>query len=168
MKSITIIIAAVVLTINVFGAVPTVPCTQFENKAFQLISKYEGWRASKYKCPAGKWTIGWGFTAPSIVNKGTITRQYADQKLIAYINSIDEYVNGIVDVKLTENQRVALVSLIYNIGRGNFESSTLLKKLNRKDYSGAAAEFSRWKYSKGKVLGGLVRRRAEERAIFCR
>ena len=167
MKNIIAIITLFV-TINTFAEVPVVKCSSFENKAFQLISKYEGWRATAYVCPAGKKTIGWGFTSPEIVSKGTITRKYADEKLIGYIRSIDAYVTSTVDANLTENQRVALVSFIYNVGRGNFESSTLLKKLNKKDYSGAAQEFAKWKFSNGKVLNGLVSRRAEERTWFCK
>jgi len=52
------------------------------------------------------------------------------------------------------------------LGEGNFKKSTLLKKLNGKDYEGAANEFKRWKQSKKKVQEGLVKRRAEEEALF--
>jgi len=60
----------------------------------------------------------------------------------------------------------ALVSFAYNVGIGNLKSSTLLRKLNAGDYDGAALEFHRWKRSNGRVLPGLVRRRAAEALLF--
>ncbi|WP_312069487.1 lysozyme, partial [Acinetobacter sp.] len=75
-------------------------------------------------------------------------------------------VNNLVKVPLSQNQFDALVSLTYNIGSTAFKNSTLLKKLNAKDYAGAADQFLRWNKGGGKVLKGLVRRREAERALF--
>jgi lysozyme len=72
----------------------------------------------------------------------------------------------VVRVPLTENQYSAVVSLVYNIGGTNFRTSTLLRKLNKGDYDGAANEFRRWVYAKHMVLGGLVARRERERELF--
>lgn len=58
------------------------------------------------------------------------------------------------------------MSFTYNCGGGALKTSTLLKKLNNKDYSGAANELLRWNKSNGKVLAGLAKRRAEERKLF--
>jgi lysozyme len=69
-------------------------------------------------------------------------------------------------VPLKQHQFDALVSFAYNVGVGNLRSSTLLRKLNAGDYDGAALEFHRWNRSKGKVLPGLVRRRAAEALLF--
>ena len=71
-----------------------------------------------------------------------------------------------VKVPLNPNQFGALTSFTYNLGAGNLRSSTLLRKLNAGDYAGAAAEFARWNKAGGKVLKGLTRRRAAERALF--
>ena len=60
----------------------------------------------------------------------------------------------------------ALTCFTFNLGAGNLANSTLLKKLNQKDYEGAAEEFEKWIYAGGKVLAGLVRRRKAERALF--
>lgn len=68
--------------------------------------------------------------------------------------------------KLTQHQFDALVDFTFNVGCGNFRGSTLLKKLNQGDVSGAANEFPKWQYAGGKVLAGLVRRRAAEKALF--
>ena len=61
----------------------------------------------------------------------------------------------------------ALVCLAYNIGLGNFRTSTLVRKLNAGDIDGAAQQFAVWNKAGGQVMRGLVRRRAAERALFC-
>lgn len=71
-----------------------------------------------------------------------------------------------VKVPLTQNQYDALVSLVFNIGRGSFARSSLLKKLNAGDMTGAAQEFPRWVYAKGKKLPGLITRRNDEMELF--
>lgn len=71
-----------------------------------------------------------------------------------------------VRVPITQNQFDALVSLAFNIGAGAFHSSTLVRKLNAGDYRGAGEQFHRWVYAGGKRLNGLVKRRADEAALF--
>ena len=82
------------------------------------------------------------------------------------LKSFEKTVNDSVKVPLSQNQFDALVSLTYNIGSTAFKNSTLLKKLNAKDFTGAADQFLRWNKGGGKVLKGLVRRREAERALF--
>ena len=65
-------------------------------------------------------------------------------------------------VDLQQHEFDALASFTFNLGEGNLAASALLRKLN----SGAAAEFARWNKAGGKVLSGLTRRRAQERALF--
>jgi lysozyme len=77
-----------------------------------------------------------------------------------------ENVNQLATVPLTQNQFDALCDFVFNVGAGNFEESTLLRKLNDGDYGGAASEFDRWVHSGQTVLPGLVRRRAAEKALF--
>ena len=60
----------------------------------------------------------------------------------------------------------AVCSLAYNIGTGNLQSSTLRSKLNRMDYSGASDEFPKWRRASGKIMRGLVKRRAIEQELF--
>ncbi|MDX7989443.1 lysozyme, partial [Xenorhabdus sp. 12] len=71
-----------------------------------------------------------------------------------------------VKVPLNQGQFDALCSFIFNCGSGNFLGSTLLKKLNQGDYTGTAAEFSRWNKATGKVMRGLDNRRASEARCF--
>lgn len=74
--------------------------------------------------------------------------------------------NCIKSAPLTQGQLDALTSLTFNIGNNAFCKSTLARKLSARDYRGASAEFPKWKNAKGKVLPGLVTRRAHERCLF--
>lgn len=75
---------------------------------------------------------------------------------------------------MTQNQFDALVSFTFNNGENAFASSTLRRKLNSKDYLGAASEFSRWVYvqdpktKKMVVSEGLKNRRIDEKNLFCK
>jgi len=131
-----------------------------------LIKKWEQLRLKAYKpTPNDVWTIGWGHTE-GVRPHMTITRQQAQEYFESDIEWAERAVNQLVKVPLTQNQFDALVSFVFNVGRGAFASSTMLRKLNNKDYGGAANEFPRWNKQKGKVLRGLVRRRAEEMEVF--
>jgi lysozyme len=63
-------------------------------------------------------------------------------------------------------RKISLVSFVFNLGVGNFRTSTLLKKINAGDDDGAAQELVRWIHAGGKALPGLVRRREAERTLF--
>lgn len=71
-----------------------------------------------------------------------------------------------VKVPLSENQKVALASFIFNVGPTAFKNSTLLKKLNKNDIKGAADEFDRWILDNGVIKKGLINRRKEEKELF--
>lgn len=135
-----------------------------------LISSFEDLELKAYLCPAGVWTIGNGTTIyPNgvKVKKGDVCSLDQAKAYFAHdLKRFEASVNNLVKVPLSQNQFDALVSLVYNIGSGNFASSTLLKKLNAKDYAGAADQFPRWNKAGGKVLNGLIRRRDAERALF--
>ena len=137
-----------------------------------LISSFEGCELKAYLCPAKVWTIGFGTTVyPNgvKVKKGdSCTLDQAKQFKAHDLKRFEKTVNDLVKVPLTQNQFDALVSLTYNIGTGAFEKSTLLKKLNAGDYQGAADQFTVWNKGGGKVLQGLVNRRAKEKEVFLR
>ena len=137
--------------------------------SLNLIKSFEGCKLTAYLCPANVPTIGWGHTktvTKADVGKKTITQSEADALLLSDLVTYENAVKRLVKVPLSENQYGALVSFTYNLGQGNLANSTLLKKLNAKDYKGAADEFSKWTKVGGKTLNGLVRRRAAERALF--
>lgn len=142
---------------------------KISNTGINLICGFEGLRLKAYDDGVGVWTIGYGTTVINgvKVKKGdTCTIEQAKSYMAQDLKKFESAVNTAVKVPLNQNQFDALVSLTYNIGTGAFKDSTLLKKLNAKDYKGAAAQFDRWNKGGGKVMQGLVNRRAKERNLF--
>lgn len=138
--------------------------------ALEIIKKWEGCRLEAYPDPAtggAPWTIGWGATGPSI-GPGTVwTQEEADVTLHKHVRLFAGYVDKMLHgIDLTPNQLAALISLCYNIGPGNLEQSTLLRKIKAGDYDGAADQFLRWNRAGGRVMQGLTNRREHERAVF--
>lgn len=134
-------------------------------QGLDLIKSFEGLRLSAYKCPADVWTIGYGTTA-GVKPGQVITPKRAEELLRDDVTKVEEQVLRTIKVPLKQGQFDALVSFTYNLGAGNLANSTLARLLNAGDYLGAAAQFDRWNKAGGKVLKGLVARRAAERAMF--
>lgn len=134
-------------------------------EGINMIKEFEGLELEAYYCPAGVLTIGYGTT--SEVEKGEkITEDEAEEFLREDLTQCENQLNKLVSVDLTQGQVDALVSFIYNLGAGNLKKSTLLEKLNKKDYDGAEEEFIKWNKVNGKVLKGLTRRREAEKKRF--
>ena len=137
--------------------------------AYALIKEFEGLRLHAYQDSAGVLTIGWGHTGD--VQRGqSITVHQAEALLALDIGIAAFVVNRHVEAPLSQNMFDALVSFTFNLGEERLAQSTLLKKLNLRDYHAAAAEFPKWVKAtvrdKKITLPGLVRRRAAERAMF--
>ena len=133
-----------------------------------LIKAHEGLRLKAYPDPASggdPWTIGYGHTK-GVKPGDVITEAQADAFLAEDLAWVEAAINRLVSSPISQQQFDALASLIFNIGAGAFERSTLLRELNRHDHAAAAAQFSRWIRAAGKVMPGLVKRRAEEAAMF--
>lgn len=137
-------------------------------KGIDLIKKFEGCRLKAYKpVPTEKyWTIGFGRYSPSIKEGQKITQAEAEQYLKEDLKKYSDAVNACVTVAITQHQHDALTSFAYNCGIGALQKSTLLKKVNAKDFTGAADEFGEWTRGGGNVLQGLVKRRSAEKALF--
>ena len=130
------------------------------------IKEWEALRLEAYKpTPDDVWTIGWGHTHTAREGM-VITKREAERLLRVDLAWVRSTLEELVEVPLTQLQYDALASFIFNIGRPQFATSTLLRKLNAGDYLGAAEEFPRWNKQKGKVLRGLTRRRKQEREMF--
>ncbi len=152
------------------GAVADVAASRLKN--VDIIKRHEGLRLQAYlPTPNDKWTIGYGHTKTA--QKGmVITEARAEELLKQDLAWVEDCIKRLVKVPLTQNQYDALASLIFNIGEGNFSKSTVLRKLNEKDYEGAASAFTMWNKQRNKstgemdVLKGLTKRREEERKLF--
>ncbi|WP_250533566.1 lysozyme [Caballeronia sp. AZ10_KS36] len=134
-----------------------------------LVKASEGCELVAYPDPASggdPWTCGYGATGKGI-GRGTVwTQEQADTRLTADLLRFGAAVDGLVKVPLTAQQKAALVDFSFNVGTGSLSTSTLLKLLNTGDYDGAAEQFTRWNIAAGKVMPGLVKRRARERSLF--
>tara|TARA_B110000977_G_scaffold1900_1_gene2648 strand:+ start:446 stop:1177 length:732 start_codon:yes stop_codon:yes gene_type:complete len=144
----------------------------------ELVKKFEGLHKVKddgmvhaYRCPAGKWTCGFGGTR-GVRSGDTWTKEYSEMRLIEDLEEHGKIVKKYVNVPLTQSQYDALTSFVFNLGGGAFRSSTLLKKLNKGMYDDCPEQIMRWNKAKvdGKLtpLRGLTRRRSAEAAIFSR
>ena len=135
-----------------------------------LICSFEGLKLKAYDDGGGVWTIGFGTTiypnGIKVKRGDTCTREQAKAYMTYDLKKFESAVNTAVVVPINQNQFDALVSLTYNIGSKAFKNSTLLKKLNVGDIRGAAAQFDVWINDGGKVVQGLVNRRAVERKSF--
>lgn len=135
------------------------------NKGIELIKSFEGLFLTAYKCPAGIWTIGYGHTK-GVKQGQQITANKAEEFLREDVAQFEKDVLK-QNLKLTQNQFDALVSFVFNVGGGNFQKSTLLRKakVNSNDPS-IKDEFLRWNKAAGKVLPGLTRRRQAEADLY--
>lgn len=141
------------------------------NKAsLDLIKSFEGLKLTAYLCPANVPTIGYGTTkglTRADVGKKTITLSEASRLLEQDVARFEAAVDRLVKVKLTDNQRGALVSFTYNLGEGNLAKSTLLKHINgKKPVADIERSWLQWVNAGGKRLQGLVRRRQTEVALW--
>jgi len=130
----------------------------------KIIMDAEGCRLTAYRCPANVLTIGFGHTGD--VKEGQTITMHQAETILAY--DLERFEAGVSKLcpKLTGSQFSACVSLAFNIGLKAFENSSVRRKANAGDIRGAADSFLLWNKGGGKVLPGLVKRRAAERALF--
>lgn len=142
--------------------------TEMSPEGLAILQYFESCRSEAYWDADGKvWTIGWGDTGPDVVEGLRITQAEADQRLQRRL--AHEFVPSVLRAltrPATQAQLDAMVDLAYNIGVSAFQGSTLVRLFNAGDQAGAAEQFLRWNKSGGKVLLGLRRRRAADRARF--
>lgn len=160
-------ISAVVLGVVYLGSkkMKSTITSGAELQARELIKTFEGFSSKVYLDTAKLPTIGYGH----LLKKGEsfpngVTQSQADKLLDDDMKTAVNAVNRLVKANINTNQKAALISLVFNIGEGNFKSSTLLKRLNAGE--SVAAEFDKWVYSGGQVTKGLVSRRTKEKQVF--
>jgi lysozyme len=145
-------------------------------KALEIIKRWEDFRSEAYRDGGGVWTVGWGTTTNrrlgvTVGKDSTVTRREADEYLIRYIEEIAEpAIDRCIKVSLTDNQRAALISFVYNGGGGWVcsKKSSVKARLNRGDYAGAAEAMSWYNKDNRVFVRGLANRRADEIRLFKR
>lgn len=143
--------------------------------ALSIIKQYEDLELNAYPDPGTKAepiTVGYGTTVYADGRKvrmgDTITELQAVYELEHHVSKkiCGPLTNILKDIRLSQNQIDAIISLVYNIGIGAFSKSTLLKHIKSNNLLLAAEQFKVWNKSGGKVLNGLVKRRYTEYMLF--
>lgn len=132
-----------------------------------LIKSFESCRLEAYRDIVGILTVGWGHTGADVYEGMEINQAAADAFLA---KDLEKFCDGVFELltgdAVSSNAFSALVSFAYNCGLGNLKNSTLLKKVNAGDLTGASAEFVKWDRAGGQVVEGLLRRRQAEAKLF--
>jgi lysozyme len=139
------------------------------DRGLELVKHFEGLYLKAYQDFVGVWTIGWGHTGlqhkdGTVFRGREISPEKATELLRYDMHQFEQRVISFVTVPVNDDEFAALVSFDFNTG--GLGKSTLLKKLNGGDRTGAADEFLKWDKAGGKVLRGLTRRRQSERNLF--
>ncbi len=137
----------------------------------ELIQMFEAFRAETYLDSAGIPTIGYGHTGREARMGNVISHERAVELLMEDIDIAATAVDRAVTRELTDNQRNALISLVFNIGGEAFRNSTLLRLINSDIHSVSAAQFLRWVHARVpgsgmRALRGLESRRQLEAFLF--
>lgn len=135
-----------------------------------LIRKFEGFSEHPYLCPAGVWTIGYGFTyypdgRRVMPNDPPITRDAANKMLLKFIER--EWLPKVIKacpvlIRETPERLAAIIDFAFNLGAGNLQASTLRRRINEERWADVPAELMKWNKAGGRVLRGLTLRRKAE------
>lgn len=147
--------------------------------AVDLLKKYVGFSPLPRKEASGAVIIGYGHKVVAgdpagwadLTLKTPLTPEQGEAVFLNDLLKHVEVINRLVSVPLNQNQYDALALLVFNIGVENFAKSTLLTRLNAKDYASAADQFLVWNKSRDAnnnlvVNDGLTARRQGERTLF--
>lgn len=135
-----------------------------------LIKRFEGFSSEIYICPGGYPTVGYGHLVrdhEKLFFDGGISREKAEELLRGDVRSAECAVLRFIRVPLRDGQFDALVSFTFNLGAGALQSSTLRRKVNRREHDEVPAQFRRWVWANGRKLKGLQRRRNSESLLYC-
>lgn len=130
-----------------------------------LIRQFEGLSLKPYRCPAGKWTIGYGHTGQRAMEGKPITADEAKAILAADLRGFERWVAQMCPVA-HQHEFDAMVSLAFNIGNSAFHRSSVRRWHNAGAHAEAARSFALWCKVKGQTVPGLVRRRAAETELY--
>ncbi len=134
-----------------------------------LIKRFEACSLKAYPDPVTKgppYTICYGHTGSNVQPNSIWTQALCDQTLQSDLNKIVSQLTPLIHVDLNDNEFSAVVSLVFNIGIGNFKNSTMLKLLNAAATMAAANEFTKWDHAGGREIPGLLKRRLAEQKLF--
>lgn len=151
-----------IFTNFLFKKKETLPEQHISEEGLELIKNFEGYMAKTYLDVAGYPTIGYGHLittseklAGTFKNK-VLSEEEATKLLKQDVVKTEQSINRLVKVPLSQNQFDALVDFVFNLGEGALTKSTLLKKLNNKEYDVVPSEMLKWNKAKNPKTGTLV------------
>lgn len=153
---------------------PGVEIRKVYDPGIELTKESEGFVGQPYNDAARYCTIGYGHlihlapcdaSIPDEFKQG-ISEPQGTKILRADMGQAERGVMTLVDTELTDGQYAALCDFVFNVGIGNFRSSTLRKRVNAGDHDRVAFEFRRWIFAGGKKLPGLELRREKEIVLY--
>lgn len=136
--------------------------------AAPLIMRWEGVRYAAYPDPGTggvPWTACYGHTGPEVQPGESYSREQCEAWLDEDMREANHYVRKCIGVPMLPHIEAALTSATFNLGPQVVCGSTLQRKAKANNWPGACAELDRWKYAAGRVMHGLVLRRADERRL---
>lgn len=135
-------------------------------EGFHRVAKADPGRAHPYMCPAGYWTIGYGHLCDP--THPPITEDEAEAYLALDLQTALAATLRNCPVLTTEpeGRLAAIVDFTFNLGVGRLQTSTLRRRINQRDWLASSNELRRWVHGGGKVLPGLIIRRAEESRLL--
>lgn len=153
---------------------------QMSKKGLDLLAQWEGIKLTMYNDVAGLPTIGVGHLLTQderssgkilihdnpVRYAGGLTKEQAVQLLDQDVEAVEKFVTDQVQVDLQPHQFDTLVSFTFNVGKGAFKNSTLLKLLNQGLYDEVPGQLARWVYSGGRKIRGLINRRNYEISLW--
>jgi lysozyme len=140
------------------------------DEGLALIKEFEGFRTQAYRDPVGVWTIGYGHTAMAgepVVKSGLVVSEAEASAILR--RDVEMFSRGVrkaLTRSVSDQQFSALVSFAYNVGLGALAGSSVLRAVNAGDFEAVPRRLALWTKAGGRVLPGLVRRRAAEAALF--
>jgi len=149
------------------------PVSEAVEVAAALCRPFEGLRLRPYICPAGYPTIGYGTVYKPDGTQVTmehppISKETAEAWLVHELRA--NYLPGVLSASpalLTRPKALgALTDFAYNLGVARYRASTLRRRVDADDWAGAREELAKWVRGGGRVLPGLVRRRAAEAVLL--
>lgn len=141
------------------------PEMRHSKSALELTERFEGVRLTAYRDVRGVLTIGYGHTRDVFDGQTCSTAQALAWLGEDYANA-ERCTNYGVKVGLNQEEFDALVDFVFNVGCVAFYHSTLLRYINRLDWTKAVKQFLEWDYAGGKVCAGLLARRRAESDLF--
>jgi lysozyme len=130
-----------------------------------LVKKFEGCKLVAYQDVRGIWTIGYGHTK-GVYEGQTCTQEQAEAWLLDDLLEATHELFQVSPGPFVPGALDALTSFVFNLGIGNYRSSTLRKYVDAQDWESVKTELLRWNHSGGQVIAGLLARREAEAALI--